>query len=452
MADILDTARRIHFVGIGGSGIIPVAEIMHALGKSVSGSDGMESDNVNRLHALGIPIVMNHSAGNITPDIDLVVYTAAVSPDNPELLEAARLGTPVMERGEAVGILTGRYPRGVAVAGTHGKTTSTAMLSQILLEAGIDPSVYIGGRLPLINANGRAGQSDLMVFEACEWQDHYLEMSYTAALILNVDADHLDYFGDLDGVIASFRKFAARAETVIVNGDDVNSLKAVEGLDAPLIAFGLSESNDWSARNIIYMNGSYGVFDLYHDGIFFNRIEMGVPGAHNISNALGVAAAAHLCGADAGQIAAGIKHFRGAGRRFEFLGEKRGVTVIDDYAHHPTEIAATLKAAKAMNFGRVWAVFQPFTFSRTARHLGEFAEALSLADMAIVSDIMGSREVNTYGVHAKQITDQMPNGQYIAAFPEITDYICANTREDDLILTMGGGNVYQCARMILERL
>ncbi len=449
----LEGVRRLHFVGIGGSGMSPLAEILHAKGYALTGSDNNESDNLTRIRALGIPVTMGHAAENIG-DADMVVYTAAIPADNPELTAAAQRGIPLLERARLLGWITRQFPNTIAVAGTHGKTTSTSMLCQVLLEAGTDPSIFIGGRLPAIGANGHAGTNDTMVCEACEFKDHYLEMTPAISILLNVDADHLDYFGDLNGVIRSFARFAAKTTgTIIYNADDENTRRAVEGLAGPaLVTYGLSDGCDWQAKNVRTVRGAYGQYDLYHRGEYLGEIELGVPGAHNVSNSLAVAAAAHLCGVDFAHIAAGIKAFHGAGRRFEFLGTHAGVTVADDYAHHPTEIAATLEAAKKLEHNRVWAIFQPFTFTRTARHLDEFAEALSLADHAVVSDIMGSREVNEWGVHAAQITDRMPNGVYVPTFPEIADYVAARVQPGDLVLTMGGGDVYKCARMLIAKL
>ncbi len=331
----LDHVRRIHFVGIGGSGMSPLAEILHEQGYAISGSDWGESDNIHRLSDLGIPIFKGHAADNLG-DTELLVYTSAVSPDNPELVAANERGIPTIERGALLGEITRRYDRTFAVAGTHGKTTTSSMLSHALLKADIDPSVFIGGRLPLINANGRAGKSDIMVCEACEFQDHYLSMRPAVGIILNVDADHLEYFGSLDGVIASFRKFAQLCDTVIINADDINTVKAVDGLDKPLITCGLSDTCEWQARNVVF-NDSYAVFDCYHNGEFYTAVTLGVPGNHNVLNTLTAIAACHLCGVSAALTASGIADFRGAGRRFEFLGTFRGVTVADDYAHHPTK-------------------------------------------------------------------------------------------------------------------
>ncbi len=449
----LEGVQKIHFIGIGGSGMSPLAEILHSKGYTLSGSDNNESDNFARIRGLGIPVMLGQRAENID-GAQLVVYTAAIPADNPELAAAREQGLPLLERAKLLGWLSRQYGNTIAVAGTHGKTTSTSMLCQILLDAGTDPSIFIGGRLPALNANGHAGTNDTMVCEACEFQDHYLEMTPAVSIILNVDADHLDYFGDLQGVIRSFARFAARTTgQVIYNADDENARQAVAAVPAHRrISFGLSEGCDWQAKNVHTVHGSYGAYDLYHKGTYLCPIELGVPGEHNVLNSLGVAAAAHLCGMTPTQIADGIAAFRGAGRRFEFLGTYAGVTVADDYAHHPTEIVATLQAAKKLEHRRVWAIFQPFTFSRTARHLDEFAAALSLADHAVVSEIMGSREVNEWGVHASHITDRMENGVYLATFEEIADYVTAHIQPDDLVLTMGGGDVYKCARQVIAKL
>ena len=449
MQQPLPNVTRVHFVGIGGSGMSPLAEILHSLGYAVSGSDVNESDNVNRMRGLGITVHMPQKAENLG-DAELVVYTAAVQADNPELVAANERGIPLMERATLLGLLSRGYANTVAVAGTHGKTTTSSMLSHILLKAGQDPSVFIGGRLPLINANGKAGSSDTFVCEACEFKDHYLQMTPAISIILNVDADHLDYFGDLNGVIASFRQFASQTTgTLIVNADDANTLKAVEGLShATILRYGKNIQNDWSAQNIRTVCGSYGQYDLHHNGAFVGTVTLGVPGEHNVFNSLGAAAAAHLCGVSYEQIVDGIADFHGAGRRFEFLGEVNGITIVDDYAHHPTEIAATLSAAKALPHKRVWALFQPFTFSRTARHLGEFAEALSMADVALVCDIMGSREKNEWNVSSKDITDRIVGAQYLPTFDDLCDFVVRHAEEGDLVLTMGGGDIYKCARMI----
>lgn len=450
--DLLKNIHRIHFIGIGGSGMRPLAEILHSRGFLLSGSDNNESDNLARIRALDIPVYMGHDAKNIE-GTDMVVYTIAVGNDNPEKVAAEKAGIPLIERAQLLGWISRQYGKTVAVAGTHGKTTTTSMLAQVLLEANKDPSLFIGGRLPLINANGRSGDSDIMVCEACEFQDHYQAMTPAVSILLNVDADHLDYFGTLENVIASFAKFSAKTTGhIIYNAEDANTCKAIAALPKDkCISYGFSPACDWYAQNMRTENGAYGVYDLYHKGKFVTAIKLGVPGQHNVSNSLAVAAAATLLGISPAEIAAGVAHFRGAGRRFEFIGEASGVTFVDDYAHHPTEIAATISTAKKMPYNRIWAVFQPFTFSRTARHLDEFAQALSLADEVVVSDIIGSRETNEWNVHSTGITEQIEGAHYLATFSEIADFVSAHVKPGDMVLTMGGGDVYKCARMILEK-
>ena len=446
-------AKHIHFVGIGGSGMSPLAEILHGKGYYITGSDRSESDNVERVRHLGIDVKIPQVAENVE-GADLIVYTAAVHSDNPEMIAASEKNIPILERAKLLGQITATYPQTIAIAGTHGKTTSTSMLSQAMVEANVDPTLFIGGRLPLINAFGKSGNSELMVCEACEFMNHYLEMTPETAVILNVDADHLDFFGDLDNVIKSFHTFASKATGYIIyNKSDVNSCKAVEGLtNAPLVSFGLTDDCEWTAKNVRIHDGAYAAFEAWHNGAFFADITLGVPGMHNVQNALAVIAAAACHGLSAEEISSGIAHFRGAGRRFEFLGEFKGITIADDYAHHPTEITATLKTAKAMPYNRVIAIFQPFTFSRTARHLDDFAKALSIADVAVVTDILGSREVNEWNVHSEQITAQMENGVYLADFDATTRFVIENAKPGDLVITMGGGDVYKCARMIAKEL
>lgn len=451
--DFPANTKHIHFVGIGGSGMSPLAEILNGDGYIISGSDNNESDNLDRMRKMGATVYMGHSASNIN-GADLVVYTAAVSKDNPELIAAKENGILLMERAKLLGIITKAYPSTVAIAGTHGKTTTTSMISQITVEADLKPAIFIGGRLPLINANGQAGTNDLMICEACEFMDHYLEMKPSISIILNVDADHLDYFGSLENVIKSFHNFASNATNkVLYNADDENTKKAIIGIDEnKLVSYGLSESYNWYAKNIQIINGAYGDFDLYHDGEFIEHIELNVPGKHNVSNAIVASAAAYYSGASNQQIKKGLYDFGGAGRRFELIKKANGITVIDDFAHHPTEITASLTTAKSMDFKRVIAIFQPYTYSRTYLHLDAFAKALSIADLAIVSEIMGSRETNEWNVHTTQITERMTTGKYIPEFEEITDYVLSIAKPGDLIITMGGGNVYRCARMIASKL
>ena len=449
---LLDNIKRIHFIGIGGSGMCPLAEILHSEGFELTGSDMNEGDTLERIKSYGIKVYMGHRAENIE-GAELVVYTAAVKKDNPELVAAAEQGIPAIERSIMLGIVTRRYNRSIAVSGTHGKTTTTAMLSQLLIGSGFDPSAIIGGKLPFIGGNSYVGQSDIIVCEACEYVDTFLELTPWMSIILNVDADHLDYFKTLDNIIRSFNKFAhLTTGMLVINGDDENVLEAVEGVDLPMISFGFRKTNDYYAVNLRNAKNAYKTFDLMHKGEKLCEVELKVPGRHNIYNALAAAATAHYLGASPEQIAENLGKFTGVHRRFEVLGSPRDITVADDFAHHPTELTATLSAAMEMGFDNVWAVFQPHTFSRTAMLLDDFAKALSIPDHAIISEILPVRETNTYNIYNTDLGAKVEGSVCIDTFEDITKYIEEHAKPGDLVLTLGGGNVYMCANMILKAL
>lgn len=450
--DILDRVKRIHFIGIGGSGMCPLAEILHSRGYILTGSDVSESDTLERIRSYGIPVMMGHKAENIK-GAELVVYTAAAKQDNPELVAAREQGIPTMERSVMLGVVTRQYADTVAVSGTHGKTSTTAMLTQILVNSGKDPSAIIGGKLPFIGGNGRIGKSEIMVCEACEYVDTFLQLTPAVSIILNVDADHLDYFKDLEHIIRSFHQFAGQTtKALVVNGDDPNALKAVEGLSLPVITFGLGKKNDYYAAEVAATAGVREHFILVHKGEKLTEISLSVPGKHNIYNALAAAAAAHYLGVGPEDIAFSLHQFTGVHRRFEILGRPNEIVIADDFAHHPTELTATLTAAMQMGFQTVWAVFQPHTFSRTYLLMDDFAKALRIPDRVVMSEILPVRETNTYNVHTKDLADKVPGSVWFDTFEEITEYIVAHAKPGDLVLTLGGGNVYQCAHMILDRL
>lgn len=450
--DILDHVKRIHMIGIGGSGMCPIAEILHSEGFEITGSDVFESDTLERIRSYGIPVHMGHRGENIK-GAQLVVYTAAVKQDNPELVAAKEQGIPAIERSVMLGMVARRYQNSIAVSGTHGKTSTTAMLTQILINGGKDPTAIIGGKLPFIGGNGRVGASENMVCEACEYVDTFLQLTPAISIILNIDADHLDYFKDLEHIIHSFHRFAGQtSRLLVVNGDDANTRKAIEGLSLPVLTFGLGENNDYRAVNISAHAGVKEQFTLSYRGEPLTDITLSVPGKHNIYNALAAAAAAHYLGVAPDDIAFSLHQFTGVHRRFEILGDLHGITVADDFAHHPTELKATLTAAMQMGFQQVWAVFQPHTFSRTFLLLNDFAEALSIPDHAVISEILPVRETNTYGIYAKDLADKVPGSVWFKTFEEITDYVTQKAQPGDLILTLGGGNIYECAHMIVDRL
>ncbi|MBD5146509.1 MAG: UDP-N-acetylmuramate--L-alanine ligase [Ruminococcus sp.] len=455
---IINNSRHIHFIGIGGSGMYPLAQILHSKGYYLTGSDNNETETLQAVRSMGIPVYLGQRAENIG-DADLIVHTAAILPDNPELIAAKNSGATVLERSQLLGILTEQFGNTICVSGTHGKTTVTSMITQILVMQGLDISAVIGGKLPLIHGSGIAGKSDIMVCEACEFQDHFLNLKTSAAVVLNVDEDHLDYFKNLDNIIKSFRKFCENADSaVIINGDDENSMRAVEGLDKNrIITFGRSESNKWYPANIKHIGGMETSFDIMRDGKLFCKAVLHVPGEHNIVNAVAAAAAAEYAGASPEGISAGLESFKGAGRRFEKYGEAGGITVVDDYGHHPAEIAATLESAVKLGFKRVWAVHQPFTFSRTELLLDDFAKALSIADKVVLTSIMGGREVNTSGITASALADKIEGSicfdkEHDESIELVSQYVCENAEEGDLIVTLGCGDVNKAARRILELL
>lgn len=455
---IINNASHIHFIGIGGSGMYPLAQILHAKGYHLTGSDNNETETLQAVRDMGIPVYLGQRAENIK-GADLIVHTAAILPDNPELIAARQSGVPMLERSELLGLLTEQFGKTVCVSGTHGKTTVTSMITQILVSQGMDISAVIGGKLPLIHGSGIAGKGDTMVCEACEFKDHFLNLKTTAAVVLNIDEDHLDYFKNLDNIIKSFRTFCENAsEAVIINGDDENSMRAAEGLNGKrIVTFGRSDKNDWYPNHIKRVSGLETSFTVMHDGKPFCKTALHIPGEHNILNAVAAAAAADYAGASAEGIAAGLESFRGAGRRFEKYGEAGGITVVDDYGHHPAEIAATLKAASGLGFKRVWAVHQPFTFSRTAALLDDFAKALSIADKAVLTSIMGGREVNDCGITAQALADKIDGSvcfdeEHDESIERTARYVSENAEAGDLIVTLGCGDVNKAARRILELL
>lgn len=443
--NLLKTRKHIHFIGIGGSGMFPMVQILHSEGFYITGSDNNETETTKIERKMGIPVTLGQAAENIE-GADLIVYTAAIMSDNPELIAAKASDVPCLERSDMLGLLTRRYSKAVCVAGTHGKTTTSAMIAQTLLEGGFDPSAFIGGKVKALGGSGRAGKSDIFVVEACEFVDTFLKLSNDISVILNIDNDHLDYFGSIENSIKSFRKFASNSTgPVIVNGDDANTMKAVEGLDKEIITFGWSNKNDYYAADVRFLGGAKSGYTLMHHGERVCEIRLSIPGKHNILNSMACAAVCLYLGMNPEEMAEHIDKFPGAGRRFEILGEVNGVTIADDYAHHPTEIAATLKAAKEMDFHEVWAVFQPFTYSRTALLMDDFVTALSVADHVVMSEIMGSREKNTYNVYTKDLAERIPGSVWFNTFKEMADYTMSHAKPGDLVITLGCGDVYKCA-------
>lgn len=444
----------------------PLAQILHGQGYYLTGSDNNETETLDAVRSMGIPVFIGQCAENII-GADLIVHTAAIMADNPELIAAKASGVPVLERADLLGIVTGRYDRAICVSGTHGKTSVTSMITQIMYIAGIDLSAYIGGKLPCIGGSGKAGKSDILVCESCEFEDHFLKFFPDISVVLNIDADHLDYFGTLENIIKSFRKFNQNtSKCIIINGSDENSMKSLDGITGKeIITFGSRSECDYYPENVQH-DGLLTSYDAMYKGEKLGTITLHVAGIHNVLNSLAAVAAARYCGVDFKFISEGLENFRGAKRRFDKLGEVNGITVVDDYAHHPTELEATLTAAMEMKFRKVWAVFQPFTFSRTKLLLDDFARVLQIPDCAVLTDIMGSREKNTYGIFTRHLAEKIPNCVWFPQdeaaewtderkyfnFKQICDYICENAKEDDLVITLGCGDAYKIAKMILNKL
>lgn len=450
---LLKEAKRVHFIGIGGAGMCPIAEILISLGYDVSGSDNNDTETFRRVEKEGAKVYLGQVKENITDDVELVIYTNAILAGNEEL-EYAKANFPCFERAEALGAISRIFSNCIGICGTHGKTTTTSMTTQILMEAGLDPSAVIGGKLPLINAYGRYGHSQNFVCESCEFNNTFLHMNPDIAVILNIDEDHLDFFKNLDNIKKSFRKFAElTTKTVIYNGDDKNTVDTLKGLEGKkMISVGRKDGNEWVAKNVSVPGGFHSEYDAYHNGEFVVHVELSVPGEHNILNSLCAFVASYESGADIEHIKAGLKHFGGAARRFELLGKYNGVTFADDYAHHPKEIKVTLEAAKKMGYNHVWAVHQPFTYTRTSLLLNDFAKVLQIADKCVISKIMGSREVNTIGIKAKDLADKVPGSVQLDTFEEICDYVCDNAEDGDLVITLGCGDVYKVARMMCKKM
>lgn len=451
---------HIYFIGIGGISMSGLAELMLSQGFRVSGSDWNRSLLTDRLERLGAHIHFGRpqKAENITGDIDLVVYTAAVHADNPEYAEALRRKLPVLTRAEFLGQLMRNYEMPVAVSGTHGKTTATSMISEILLAAGMDPTLSIGGILESIHGNIRIGRSGLFVTEACEYTNSFLRFFPKVGLILNIEADHLDFFKDIDDIRASFRKFAQLIPedgALIINADIDRVEEITGGLSCRIITFGTKPEADYHAADISYDDRANGTFRLRRFGQDGGIITLGVPGAHNIMNALAALALSDLLEVDPQAAQKALAAFHGTTRRFEYKGQVNGVTIVDDYAHHPTAVTATLTTAQKIPHRTLWCVFQPHTYTRTKAFLHEFAEALCLADKVILTDIYAARETDTLGVSSADIQALIrKNGKecfYFHTFEEIEKFILKNCINGDLLITMGAGNVVNIGENLLSQ-
>lgn len=448
----------VHFIGIGGISMSGLAEILMKEGFSVSGSDARESELTDRLAAAGAAVSYGQRAENIPGDAGLVVYTAAVHADNPEYAEAAGRGIPMMSRAELLGQMMKNYREAVAISGTHGKTTTTSMVAEILLAAEKDPTVSVGGILNSIGGNIRVGGPELFVTEACEYTNSFLSFFPTIEVILNVEADHLDFFKDLSDIRHSFRLFAERLPAdglLIISGDIRDYRELTDGLSCRVVTFGRDADCDYSAKDIAYDEYARPSFTLLERGVPAGRFELGVPGEHNVYNALAAVSVAKALKVPDPAITDGLRHFTGTDRRFEKKGELYGITVIDDYAHHPQEIAATLKTAKSYPHKKLWCVFQPHTYTRTKAFLDEFAEALSAADEVVLADIYPARETDNLGISSRDIAERIEKlgtkAHYFPTFDEIETFILKNCSTGDLLITMGAGDIVKVGERLLGK-
>ena len=446
IAQYLVPGSHVHLVGIGGVSMRPLGLVLKGMGMEVTGSDMSASDGTRELEAKGIPVAIGHNAENIQ-GADCIIRTAAAHNDNPEIAAARAAGVPVFERAQAWGEIMRSYKNAICVSGTHGKTTTTSMLTHILMEANLDPTVMIGGYLPLLHASHRVGHGDTILLESCEYCDSFLNFFPTLALVLNVEEDHLDYFKDLADIQKSFHKFAEMATFgVVANGDDPHTVQALEGID--YVTFGLGEGNRIHAAN---MCPDWRHFDVLCDGEYYCHLDMGVLGRHNAMNALAAAAAAWMMGIPGQAVSQGLQSFHGAGRRMEFKGKFHGADVYDDYAHHPDEVAATIAAVRdAMPGRRLVLAFQPHTYSRTSALFDDFVRELSRADVLVLAEIYAARERNTIGISSADVAEKIPGAAFCETLPEVTEFLRDNVREGDVVLTMGAGDIFRAGEALLK--
>lgn len=448
---------HIHFIGIGGISMSGLAEILLKEGFTVSGSDTKESPLTKKLESEGAHIIYGQKAENITPGIGCVVYTAAISRGNPELIEAVAQKIPMLTRAELLGQLMKNYDTPIAVSGTHGKTTTTSMISHILLEADLDPTISVGGILKAIGGNIRVGNSGTFITEACEYTNSFLNFFPKISVILNIEEDHLDFFKDLEDIRHSFRQFTSLLPedgTLVINGEIKDHQEIYQGLPCRVVTYGPGADYDYSATDISYDENGHVSFDLLRHGEYADHIVLSVTGDHNVSNALSAIAVADLLDIPMDVTKKGLFSFTGTDRRFEYKGEWNGVTIVDDYAHHPTEIEATLKAAQHSPHNAVWCVFQPHTYTRTKAFFHEFAEALSHADHLVLADIYAARETDTLGISSKDLADEAAklgtDTHYFPGFEQIEAFLKENCRPGDLLITMGAGDVVTIGEDLLK--
>lgn len=439
---------NVHFMGIGGISMSGLAEILLDRGFKVSGSDRAPSKITEALEEKGIIVKYGQVAANITDDIELLVYTAAISEDNEELMEAKRRGIECIPRADMLGQIMKNYEIPIAISGTHGKTTTTSMITTILMKAALDPTVTVGGMLDAIGGNLRIGQSDVFVTEACEYTNSFLSFFPKVSIILNIEEDHMDFFKDIEDIRNSFRKFAELLPEdglLVISADIENYEEICSNVKCRVVTFGNSEKADYRASELSYDDKGCGQFIVVRNGEKGESVSLSVPGSHNVTNALATVAVADFLNIDKDAVSEGFLAFHGADRRFQFKGEINGVTVIDDYAHHPTEIRATLTAARNYKDKKITVVFQPHTYTRTKAFFDDFVDALMIADRILLVEIYAAREKNTLGISSKDLETALKNkgadATFFENFDEIEKFILANCQSGEMLITMGAGNV-----------
>ncbi len=455
----LSQYKKIHCIGIGGIGLSAIAEILLSRGYEVSGSDMKESAETARLASKGARVFIGHRAEN-ADEADLLVFSAAVGHDNPEMKRAEERGIPILSRAQMLGLLMQEYENSIAVSGTHGKTTTTSMVSLILDRAKLEPTILVGGNLAEIGGNVKVGHSRYFITEACEYMDSFLSLKPKIEIILNIDSDHLDYFKDIDHIVSSFDKFAhlvPASGTIIAYDANPFVNQVIRDLDN-VVTFGLSENCDYYAANIQFNEEGMPAFDVCHDGQLLSRVQLAVPGEHNILNALAAFTCACALGVEPQLTKETLERYHGTQRRFDIVGTTaKGVKIVDDYAHHPTEIKATLSASENVPHNKLWCIFQPHTYTRTIALFDEFAEAFEKADKLILAEIYAAREKNIYKISSAQLAEKIkethPHKEvlFMEDFAAIADYVDDQAQRGDMVITMGAGDIYKVGEMLLER-
>ena len=449
--------KHIYFVGIGGISMSGIAVILKNWKYEISGSDSTESNQTRWLESQGIKVNIGQVEENINNDIDLLVYTAAIKENNPELVKARNLKIPCIERGEFLGELTKLFKDTIGIAGTHGKTSTTSMVSSIFLEAGMDPSIQVGAVLDLINGNYRVGNSDYFIIEACEYHESFLNFKQRSAIVLNIDDDHLDYFKNMDRVVNSFKKYVNLLPEdgfLIVNRDDDKCYSLKDSTKAKVISVGKNNKADWYYDNISYDDEGYPTYDLYHNNKLIDRISLKVVGEHNVFNSVCAIALCDSYGISVSIAKQGLLKYKGASRRLEYKGLFNGAKVYDDYGHHPTEIQATVNGINKKHFNESWVVFEAHTFSRLKQHLERFASSLKDFNHIIIMDIYPARETNIYNIHEEDIIKELAKYDkkaiHISEYEEIVNYLKNNVKKGDIIITLGAGNVTKIATLLTK--